>query len=236
MPWGVAASVAGAAVTSAMAPDAPGASGASQASELAAMQQQVIANEQWARYKQIYGDAEQVLADESKNYGSIANKNEAAQDAAANVAATYASLKERLTKNPGINRNSQAYLNKAAEIGLSEAATSAAAQTKARQNVEDVGYARLKDTVSLGNGLQSAATGTLGAAQNSLQSVGGMQDRFAQSQYREDSAAAAGIGRAVGGIFSNQTFQNWLSTPSTPAATPTTSATIAAPADYGAYL
>jgi len=201
MPWAVAASVGGAVVSSALADDY-GAEGANNAAADATRQQAEIAKDQWNTYKETYQPLEKQLVESAQNYGSIANKNKAATQAAADVTSSFAGLRERLTKSPGINVNSQAYLNTMANTGLAEAAQKAAAETGARDKVQQMSDAKLTDAVSLGKGL--AATASSGLASASSQ-FGGMAQRGMAQQNQE----AQQIGSTVGGIFSNKNFQDW---------------------------
>lgn len=207
MPWAVAASVAGAVVTSSMASD-NGATGANNAAADANRQQTAIAQDQWDTYKQLYKPLEEQYVSDAQGVGSIANQNKSAQKAAADVASGFAGAREQLAETPGVNPNSDAYLRQENKINLQEAATSAAGQTGARQNVQDKGRAAMTDALSLGKGLPANASTMLASGATGLRTA-------AQYSNQRSDQAAAGFGKMVGGITNSKGFQDWMNSSST---------------------
>lgn len=210
----VLASVAGAVVTSAMSDGGGGGGGGSSASggqERLANVQARIGEEQWDRWRSLYMPIEDEYVNEARNTGSIANQNQSAQQAAADVAAGFAGAREQLSEIPGINPNSDAYIRNANKINLAEAATSAAAQTGARESVRTRGRAAMTDAISLGKGLPATASTTLSAAGSGLSSAA----NFAAQQAANNQATAAAAGRTVGGLV-GRGFDAWMNRPSTP--------------------
>jgi hypothetical protein len=198
-------------VGGALLADDAGAEGANNAAADASRQQAEIAKDQWERYKQLYLPLETEFVEQSKGIDSFANQNKSAQQAAADVAGSFANVREQLNDVPGANPSSQAYLQQQNKINLAEAATSAAAQTGARETVRDKGRAALTDAISLGKNLPANAVSALSSAGSGLSQAG----QYAQ---RRADNAAAGFGKMVGGITGSADFQKWIggSSSSTP--------------------
>lgn len=205
----------GAAVVStvggAMLSDDAGAEAANNASSEASKIQSQIGKEQWDRYKSVYGPIEDEWVASSKGLGSIANQNSGAQQAEADVAGSFAKVRQNLDTVPGANPSSQAYIQEQNRINLAEAATSAAAQTGARQKVQDKGRAAISDVVSVGKGMPGNAVSALGAGASGMRSAG----QYAQN--RAD-ASASGFGQVVGGITGSKAFKDWAGATTTPSA------------------
>lgn len=182
-----------------------------------AAKQDARADEQWQRYKQIYQPLEDQMIDESRGLGSIANQNKAASDAAAGVSSSFGRARERLAKNPGVNPSSQQYQQEVSKIGLQEAATSAAAQTGAREAVKDRGTAAMTNAVSLGKGLPASANAGAASAGALAGAAGGIYSSIASSARQQGADAGAnsyGIGKLANGIFNSAPVQSWLNSPS----------------------
>ena len=191
-----------------------------------AERQQDIAEEQYGRYKQVYQPIEDQFVAESQNFGSIANQNKEAKDAAAAVKGAYAGAREQLARAPGINSNSQAYLQEANRINLAEAATTAAAQNRARADVVAKGRAYATDALSLGKGMPANAASTLanaGSAYGSIGSTYGNMASGANARASDTMSGIGSIGKAVGGLYESNkgafdgfgnTVKGWLSSPS----------------------
>lgn len=172
-----------------------------------------MADQQWQRYLKTYGPIEDEFVNESRDFGSNANKEKAAAEAAGDVTSSYAGLRQKLNSTPGLDPSSQKYLDTVSKIGLSEAAQSAAAQTGARTRVDTEGRARLSDAVSLGKGLPGSASQTLGAASNTL---GTMSANANANQVRANQGLG-GAWSALGSAVSRPTFQKtvggWFDSP-----------------------
>ena len=186
------------------------AAGSSQANDLIAMQQQVQANEQWNRYKQIYAPLEDAFAQEAQNRGSVANQNKAASQAAAATTAAYANARERLSKSPGLDPSSQRYLQEMNKINLAEAASSATGQNNARDSVIQQGDAMRADALNVGKGFAAQSMQGL----NSAASTNANNRNYYANQAANEAGVGAGIGRMIGGITQSRAFQNWLNSPS----------------------
>lgn len=169
-----------------------------------------LSEDQWARYLETYAPLEDAYVKEAQNYGSIANQNKAAGQAAAANAAAYGTARERLARNPGMNQSEQTFLQEQNRINLAEAAGSATAQNTARDKIIDTGNARMTDAISLGKNLPAQAASSMNAAAQTGSGIMSAQVGAANQQYKSDMASANGIGQAVGGLFQSKTFQNWL--------------------------
>ncbi len=163
-----------------------------------ANKQAQIAGEQWDAYKENIQPLETQAASEAANYASIANKEKAAGQAAADVTSQFAGLRDRLNKSPGFNPNSEAYLRTMADLGLSEAAQRATAETGARDKVQQIGDAKRTDAISLGKGLAANAQSGLAAASNAQAGVAAAQTRNAEM-----------AGNFTGQVLGSKQFQNW---------------------------
>lgn len=206
MTWGLIAGAAISTVGGALLADDNGAEAANAAGADASRMQAEIGRDQWDRYKRIFGPIEEQWVQESQGIDSMANQNRVAQRAAADVASGFAGARERLAKNPGVDPGSQAYLQEQNRINLTEAATSASAQTGAREMIRDKGKAARTDVVQVGKGMPASAVSSLSSASSGLRAAG----QYAQNRADE---SAAGFGRMVGGITGSKGFQDWMRTP-----------------------
>lgn len=191
-----------------------------------AERQQDMAEEQYQRYKTTFQPLEDQYVSESQNYGSIANQNKKAKEAAAAVRGNFSTAREQLARTPGINTNSQAYLQEANRINLAEAASSAASQNKARADVVAKGRAYATDALSLGKGMSANAASTLanaGSAYGSIGSTYGNMASGANARASDTMSGIGSIGKAVGGLYESNkgafdgfgnTVKGWLSSPS----------------------
>lgn len=189
------------------------------------------ADEQWENYKTNYLPLEQQYLEMSKNFGSIANQEKAAANTAAAVAGKFAGARDQLNRTPGLDPNSQQYLREAAKLNLAEAASSAAGQTAARENVEKTGAAMLQDASSLGKGIASSAT-------SQLNSVAGARVNKAAAAGQRADNMAGGVGQMVGGLYKSGAFDaiGGMFSPSAPSQYSLTSAPNYTPSTGGIGL
>ena len=162
-------------------------------------QQLQLAKDQWNRYQNTYGPLEDEMVQESRNYGSEANKDKAALGAAGDVTSSYNNLRSQLNSTPGLDPSSQKYLDTTAKIGVNEAAQSAAAQTGARQTVAAQGVALEQGAAGLGKGIPGSATQALGGATVGASQLGNL----ASMQNTNANNTAAGVGSMVAGTLTN---------------------------------
>lgn len=186
-----------------------------QMQDIIALEQLNMSKQQWQRYLDTYAPLEDEYAKEARNSGSVANQNAAAAKASAATKAAYATARERLSKNPGMNQSEQAYLQESNRINLAEAAADATGQNAARENVIDKGNARMTDAISIGKGMPATAASSLSSA--SATGAGLMNARMNANnqEYQNDLAGIGQFGKAVGGLFQSKGFQNWINSSNT---------------------
>ncbi len=232
-----AAAVAGVAVSASNASKANKTAKAAQRSqEEIQARQQDIADEQWENYKLNYLPLEQDYLERAKNFGSIANQEKAAANAAAATQAAFAGAREELNRTPGLDPNSQQYLRTKAKIELGEAAASAANQTAARENVEKTGAAMLQDAAAMGKGMSSNAMASLNSAASGAAGLANAANANAGAA-RNNVGSAFG---AIGGLYKSgafngitDTISGWMSPTGMPSSVIPQNYTPAAPATFG---
>lgn len=182
-----------------------------------AERQMDMAEDQYERYKTLYGPAEEQFIADATGYGSQANQEQAALKAEADAAAAAGGAKQRLEQNLasiGVNPADQKFVNTMAGMELQGAAARAGAKTAARDKVREVGAAMLKDVASLGKGLPSSAASMMSSAASGFGSGANGQITALNNQAGAWGQAAAGLGGLTGSIIKSDAFQNWWNTPS----------------------
>lgn len=177
-----------------------------------AEKQDARAEQAWQRYRSTYALEDQMV-DEARGAGSRANQDKAAADSAAAVSSSFANARERLNKNPGVNPSSQQYQQEASKIGLAEAATSATAQTSAREAVKDRALAAQTNAVSLGKGLPASAVAGGNSAGAIMGSAGDMyvaSTKAAREQAADVSAGISSFAKGAAGIYGSKGMQDWI--------------------------
>jgi hypothetical protein len=186
----IGAAVAGAVVSSALSDD-NGATGANDASAAATNQQAAIAKDQWDTYKSTYQPLEKQYVADAQNFDTTAHREQAAGLASSTVASQFGKARDRLGRTPGLDPSSAAYTSSLAGLDTTQAAADAVGQNAARQSVEDQGWARRTDALSLGKGLPAQASA-------GLSSVAAANASRAQMGMAQANAQGASIGRLVG--------------------------------------
>ena len=131
-----------------------------------------------------------LLVEQARDTGSIANQEIAAQRAASDASAASGGAKKNLEENlasMGVNPSDPRYANTMASMELQGAAGKAAAETGARDKARDLGFARLTDVTNAGMGIGSNAVA-------SLNSAGGMASNIANMQNQQSMMNAQGMG------------------------------------------
>ena len=129
------------------------------------------------------------LLEDAKGAGSIANQEQAAGRAGADVMAAQGGAKKQLEQqlsSMGVNPNDQKFANTMAAMDLDGAAQKAAAMTGARDKAKDLGFAKLTDTVNAGMGIGSNAVAALNSA-------GGMAGNIASLQQQQQAKKMASL-------------------------------------------
>ena len=121
-----------------------------------------------------------LLAEQARNTGSIANQELSAERAGAAVAGAQGLAKKQLTEqlsSMGVNPADAKYANTMASMDLDAAAQRAAAETGARDKTRDLGFARLTDVTNAGMGIGSNAVASLNSAGNMASNIASMQNQ-----------------------------------------------------------
>lgn len=154
-----------------------------------------IAKEMWGEYKSTYLPMERQFAGEAFNYDTEGQRQKQAGLASADVTSAFAGQREQSARSMasmGINPNNGAWANNDAKLRMAEAAAGSGAQNMARTNVENMGYARKQDAISLGKGMP-------GTAATSMANSGTMYGNIANSQLQAQQNQQASIGNTIGG-------------------------------------
>lgn len=182
-----------------------------------AERQLAMAEDQYDRYKTLYGPAEEQFISEARGFGSQANQEQAAIRAEADAVAAAGGAKQRFEQNLaslGVNPNDQKFANTMAGMELQGAAARAGAKTAARDKIRDTGLALEKDVVSLGKGLPSSASSMMSNAASGFGAGANGQIAALNNQANSWGQAATGLGGLTGSIIKSDAFQNWWNTPS----------------------
>lgn len=190
MAWGFVAGAAVSVIGGSLLADDNGAGDANSASASAARQQAAIAQDQWDTYKQIYQPLEKAYVADAQEFASPANRERYAGEAGATVSQQFGQARERLARTPGLDPSSAAYTSSLAGLDMRQAAAGAVGQNAARYRVDDMGWARRTDALSLGKGLPAQASS--GLAQSGAASA-----QLAQNGLAASSAQGAQIGQLV---------------------------------------
>jgi hypothetical protein len=156
--------------------------------------QSEISKEQWDRYKQIYAPLEQSMVTEAQQYDSAANLANAAGAASADVASQFGKARERLMRTPGLDPSSPAYQASVVGLDMGQAAADATMQNSARQRVKDTAWARRSGALSMGKGLDNAASANAASASRNLAGL-------AADQRQNAMDSATGLGKFASNVY-----------------------------------
>lgn len=174
-----------------MGGDSPDNSGQNEAARMNAE----IAKEMWGQYQKTYLPMEQQFAKDAGNYATPDRYNQEAADASVSVQQSFDKAQqanERKMQSMGVNPGSAQYQASAQELMMKRAATDASQQNAARRNVENMGWARKQDAISIGKGMPGQASASMAQAGNQYAAI-------ASQNAAQNSADAQGLGNAVGG-------------------------------------
>lgn len=154
-----------------------------------------IAKEMWRQYKTTYLPKEQQFAEEAFNYDTEGQRQKQAGLAQADVTSAFANQREQSARQMaslGIDPSSGAWASNDGKMRMAEAAAGAGAKNMARQNVENMGYARKQDAISLGKGMP-------GTASASMAQAGAAYGNIANNQVQQNQNDSANLGSSVRG-------------------------------------
>lgn len=147
-----------------------------------------------------YRPLERGLVADAARFNTDSYKEELATKAAADASRAFSATQgasERAMASMGINPNSGRFagLSRQNEMGL--AAQRAGAMTNARQQADNLGYARKMDAAGLGRNLTGASQGAYGIAMNAGNSAG-------QNQMAPGNQYMAGMGQGANTMASGR--------------------------------
>ncbi len=173
--------------------------------QLASQEQQMKQAQEYYDYQQkTFRPVEQGLVTQAQEYDTEANRERLASQAAADTARAFGTAEGMTSRNlarrgvgPG-SGNAMAMQNQNA---LALASSRAGAMTGARNQAEQIGYARKLDAVGLGRGLAGASTAAYGAATGA--GTAGLNSSMAPGgQYMQGLNQA---GQTYGAMLNSQT-------------------------------
>lgn len=119
-------------------------------------QQNAIAAEQYARYKSTFQPVEDSIVNDAMTYNTEGSREQIASSAIGDVKTAFDGQRTDMARNAqayGIDPTSGAYQSGQQSSGTLEAATSAAAATRARDAAVQLGWAKKMDAIGLGRGV-----------------------------------------------------------------------------------
>ena len=175
--------------------------------QIAAQQQQMQQAKEYYDYNvNTFRPLEQGLVRDAESFNTEAYRSQMAQRAAADVQQAFQGAQgqsNREMARRGINPNSGAAISNMNANALRLASASAGAQTNARSQAEQMGYARRLEVTGLGRNLAGAANAAYAGATGA--GTAGINTSMAPGgQYMQGMGQA---GQTYGGILSNQTSQ-----------------------------
>lgn len=178
--------------------------------ESIANQQIAAQNEQMAQARDYYNyqrdtyrPLERGLVADAQRFNTEAYRQEMAGQAAADVGRAFGisqQQNQRAMAAMGVNPNSGRFAGMQQASGLQQAAVSANAQTNARNQAQQMGYARKLDAAGLGRGLAGASIAAYGGANQAGSMAGGNAQSAGMNYMR-------GMGQGAGTIANGQQMQ-----------------------------
>lgn len=184
--------------------------------QMAAQAEQMTQARDYYNYQRdTYRPLEQQLAADAARFNTEAYREQLASQAAADAGRAFGIAQQqnaRAMASMGANPNSGRFAGMQNAATLQQAATRAAAQTGARTQAEQMGYARRLDATGLGRGLAGASAAAYGGATNAG-SQAGINRQSAGLNYMAGANQAAGtIGQGasmqiqgLGSVLNSQT-------------------------------
>lgn len=172
--------------------------------QMAAQDQQMTQAADYYQYQQdTFRPLEQGLVADAENFDTEAYRQSQAGEASAAAARAFGTARgsnARFQAARGVNPNSGAARGAGLQTQLQEAAMRAQGMTGARNQAQQLGYARKLDAAGLGRGLSGASTAAYGGASN----AGTQASSVAQSAGNNYQAGLAGAGQTYGNMANTQ--------------------------------
>lgn len=163
--------------------------------QIAAQNQQMQQAQDYYNYQRdTYRPLEQSIVADAQRFNTEAYRNELASKAAADAGRAFGiaqAQNNRAAASMGVNPNSGRFAGMQNATGLQQAAMRAQAQTAARSQAEQIGYARQLDAAGLGRGLAGASAAAYGGA-TAAGSAAGQSAQSAGQNYMGNMALGAG--------------------------------------------
>ena len=179
-----------------------------QASEAAAAQQAnayqgQIATSEYQNYQQNFQPLENSMVQQATNYASPEAYEQAASTAQANTDQQIGLQEQRLSRQPGLDPSSAAAQTAQTDLALNGAAMGASAQNTARQNVQNMAWARQMDIMGLGNGLVTNASNGLNANATTAAGLSAQAGRTAATTASNVGGMVTGLGNTFMNAYRN---------------------------------
>lgn len=166
--------------------------------QMAAQQQQMQQAQDYYRYQQeTFRPVERGLVADAQRFSTEGYREQLAAQAAAAAGQAFGqtqAMSQRAMAARGVNPNSPAGVALAQQANLGLAAQRAGAMTGARQQAEQLGWARRMDVTGLGRGLAGASLGAYQGATGAGQAAGGAFGTAAGLYGGSAGTGSAGIG------------------------------------------
>lgn len=177
------------------------------AQQMAAQQQQMRQGQDYYDYQQqTFRPLEQGLVRDAERFNTADYRETLARDAAAAAGRAFGTTQaasQRAQASMGVNPASGRAMSMANQSNLGLAANRANAMTGARNQAEQIGFARRLDVTGLGRNLSGASTAAYQGA-NAAGSAGVNTSMAPGSQYQQGLQSS---GQTYGNVLSNQTNQ-----------------------------
>ena len=172
--------------------------------QIAAQDQQMTQAADYYQYQQeTFRPLEQGLVADAENFDTEAYRQSQAGEASAAAARAFGTARgsnARFQAARGVNPNSGAARGAGLQTQLQEAAMRAQGMTGARNQAQQLGYARKLDAAGLGRGLAGASSAAYGGATN----AGSQASNVAQSAGNNYQSGLANAGSTYGNMASTQ--------------------------------
>ena len=137
---------------------------------LASLKQNTELSNEYADYQRnTFRPLEKGIVQSASDYDTEARRDQKAGQAVADVTQQFAATKGQAARDlqrMGVNPSSGRSLAMSSQLGIAQAAASASAAGRARENVETQGFGRKMDAANLGRGLASNPATSAGVALN----------------------------------------------------------------------
>lgn len=164
-------------------------------------QNQALAVEDRDRFRTTFGALEDKMVADAQEYDTPAQQEVAAGKANADVIQAYdkqRGMSRRSLMSFGVDPGSGKALAEERRTGVTQAAVSAGAQNKARDDTKALGWARKLDVTSLGRGLPAQASTSYGIALNAGNSAVSNMNNTANSAIAGNDSARGWFNTGVG--------------------------------------